>query len=174
MSYLDIGLIVIIAGFALAGLWYGLVHAILSLLGTIVGIFIATRLYEPVATWIIQSTGWDPNWARVIFFILVFIIIVKLISVIFWLGEKILGLFTKLPGIKGLDKLLGLLFGTAEGVFFLGLILYFIARFPISPWFMEQMAGSFFAPLLVRTVTLLLPLIPDALKMLQSTVDKIM
>lgn len=173
MSYFDMGLIVIIAGFALAGLWYGLVNMVVSLIGTIAGIYLATRFYSPISTWIINTTGWDQNLARVVIFIAVFIIILKLVEFIFWIIKKILGIVTKLPGIHGLDRLLGMIFGLIEAVLILGIIFYFVARFPISSWFMTQMAQSRLVPYLVQTVTPLFPLIPDALKLLKSTVDKI-
>ena len=49
MSTFDIVLLVIIGGFGLFGLWFGIVHTLGSLLGTALGIFLASHYYGPVA-----------------------------------------------------------------------------------------------------------------------------
>lgn len=174
MSYLDIILLALIAGFGLFGLWFGLVHSIFSLIGTLIGLFIASRFYEQMGNWLMGITGWSGNFSKVLMFIIAFILIAKLVSVGFWLVEKILGLVTNLPVISGLNHLLGGLFGLIEGVIIIGVCFYFIARFPVSQNFMNQVANSQVIPYTTQSVKILLPLIPDAVKYLQSTVNSIL
>jgi len=174
MSLFDIILLVIILGFGLFGLWFGLVHAVASLVGSVIGFYLASRYYEPLANWVISTTGWAPNVSRVMVFVISFIIITRLIGLIFWLLEKVLGLFTRLPFIHSLDRFLGLVFGLLEGAMVMGIIFYFIARFPVGPWIMDGMTMSLVAPYTVKLASVFLPLLPSALRMLQSAVKGIL
>ncbi len=174
MSIFDIGLLIIIGGFALFGLWFGLVRTLGSLIGSLVGIYLASHYYEQLATWLINFTGWNQNYVKVIIFVLAFVIITRLVGLVFWLIEKALSIFTRLPFLHGLDKILGLVLGLLEGIIVVGVSLYFISRFPINPLFMHYLSESRVAPPLVRVASLLVPLFPEALRMLRSTVDNLM
>ncbi|MEK7131292.1 MAG: CvpA family protein, partial [Patescibacteria group bacterium] len=75
MSIFDIALLIIISSFALFGLWFGLVHTLGSLIGTVFGVYLASRYYEPVANWVIGFTHWDQNYVKVIIFVVTFVLI---------------------------------------------------------------------------------------------------
>ncbi len=171
MSIFDIVLIVIIAGFALAGLWFGIVHTIVSLAGSVIATYLATRYYAPVADWLIGVTGWNPNFSRVAIFIVAFILINRLVVLIFWLINKILKMFTGLPVIKAADRALGALFGILEGVLILGIFFYFIVRYPIGQMFMDWIATSQVMPYLDKVTAIVMPLLPDALRLIRSTIE---
>jgi len=171
MSLIDIILIIIIAGFGMFGFWFGLIHTLGSLIGTIAGAYLASRYYEPMADWLTGATGWGENFSRVFMFIIAFIIINRLVGFAFWIVDKVTSIFTGLPFIKGINRLLGLIFGLFEGVLTIGLIIYFIERFPLGSWFMEHLADSTIAPFTTALATVLIPLLPDALRILRSTVD---
>jgi uncharacterized membrane protein required for colicin V production len=74
MSLFDIILLCIIAGFGLFGLWFGLISTLGSIAGTLLGVYLASRWYVPVAEWLINTTGWSPNFSKVVIFIIVFLI----------------------------------------------------------------------------------------------------
>lgn len=171
MSVFDISLLVIIGGFALFGLWFGFVHTLGSLLGTILGAYLAGRFYEPFATWLIHITGWPENRARVIMFILAFIIINRLVGFIFWIVDKTLSVITRLPFIRSINRLLGLLLGLAEGMITVGLIFFFIERYPLSPSIMDMIAHSAVVPYTTGIAAILVPLLPMALRVLKSSVE---
>ncbi len=173
MSLFDIVLLIIIGGFALFGLWFGLVRTLGSLIGSIVGIYVASRYYELFANWVINFTGWSQNYVKTIVFIASFLIITRLVGFVFWLIEKVFSIVTRLPFLHGLDKILGMVLGAIEGVVVVGVSLYFIARFPISAVFMDGLATSKIAPPLVKIASILIPLFPEALRMLRSTVDNL-
>ncbi|MBI2038270.1 MAG: CvpA family protein [Candidatus Magasanikbacteria bacterium] len=174
MSLFDISLLVIITGFALFGLWFGLVRTLGSLIGTVVGIYLAGRYYEPLANWIINFTGWSQNHVKVIVFVVAFLLITRLVGFVFWIMEKFLSIFTKLPFLRSIDRILGFVLGAIEGVAVVGISLFFIARFPINLMFMNGLASSQVAPPLVRLASVLIPLLPEALRILRSTVDNLM
>lgn len=174
MSIFDIVLICIISGFALFGLWFGLIHTLGSLIGTIFGVYLASHYYLPLAEWLIRVTGWGENVSKVIIFTIAFLIINRLVGFIFWMIDKILSFFTSLPFISAINRLLGLLFGLFEGLLVVGVIFYFIARFPLGDQFMSMFAASKIAPLTVRLASVLWPLLPEAIKALRSTVEGIL
>lgn len=174
MSLFDIILLIIIGGFGLFGLWFGLIHTLGSLVGTILGVYLASHYYEPAALWLINTTGWGENFSRVLIFIIAFVIINRLVGLVFWIVDKILSVFTKLPFINSLNRLLGLAFGIFEAVLVLGIVFYFIARFPLGEKFMAALAASKVAPIAVKTASVLWPLLPEAIKMLKSTIDTLL
>ncbi|KKQ28081.1 MAG: Colicin V production protein [Candidatus Magasanikbacteria bacterium GW2011_GWC2_37_14] len=171
MSLFDIILLIIIGGFTMFGFWFGLIHTLGSLLGTVFGAYLAARFYEPMAGWLMNITGWGGNISKVLMFIIAFIIINRLVGFAFWIVEKITNVITYLPFIQGINRLLGMILGLAEGLITLGLIFYFIERFPLSDTFMQWMANSVVVPYTLSIAAVLIPLLPEALKMLKSTVD---
>ncbi len=173
MSIFDIVLLVIITSFALFGLWFGLVHTLGSLVGTAFGVYIASRYYESTANWIIGFTHWSGNYVKVIIFIISFLIITRLVGFVFWCMQKVLTIFTRMPFIHGLDRIMGAIFGALEGAVIVGVSLYFISRFPISLSFMRGLEHSQIAPPLVKIASILIPLFPEAIRILRSTVDNL-
>jgi len=173
MPFIDIILIIILIGFGLFGLWFGLIYTLTSLVGMIAGLYLASRYYMIAADWLIKYTGWSGNFSRILAFIIAFVLINRLVNLAFWLLNKILKIVTGLPFIRGLDRLLGLLFGLAEGVLVLGAIIFFIARFPVGQTFMDALGKSTLAPQLTKPVAMLLPLLPEALKAIKSTINGI-
>ncbi|MEK7213278.1 MAG: CvpA family protein [Patescibacteria group bacterium] len=171
MSIFDLILVFIIGAFGLFGLWFGLIHTLGSVLGTVFGAYLASRYYEPVAGWLIHVTGWSENFSRVLVFIIAFVIINRLVGLAFWLVDKVLSIITRLPFISSLNRILGLVLGLFEGALTLGLIFYFIERFPLSDKIMTYAAGSVVLPIVVPLAGVLVPLLPEALRMLKSTVD---
>ncbi len=171
MEFIDIVLLIIIGGFALFGLWFGFVHTLGSLIGTVLGIYLASRFYEPFSGWIIHFTGWGANFSRVIMFTIAFTIINRLVGFLFWFIDKGFSLVTHLPFIRSIDRLFGFIFGLIEGTITVGFVIYFIERYPLSASFMEKLSVSVVAPFAVGVATLLWPLLPQALKVLKSTVD---
>jgi len=171
MSLFDIILLIIIAGFGMFGFWFGLVHTIGSLIGTVLGAYLAGRYYEPMADWLTNITGWGGNVPKVVMFVVAFILINRLVGFAFWIIDKLTGIITRLPFISGINRLLGLILGALEGVITLGLIFYFIDKIPLSEYIMGYMADSAVVPKLISVASILIPLLPEALKMLNSSVD---
>lgn len=171
MSLFDVILLIIIGGFAMFGFWFGMVHTLGSLVGTVLGAYVASRYYESMAAWLVNVTGWESNYAKVLMFIIAFVVINRLIGFGFWILDKVTSFVTNLPFLNSLNRFLGVLIGLFEGVITLGLIFYFIERVPLSDQFMGWMSDSSLVPFLVGSASILIPLLPEALKMLRSTVD---
>lgn len=173
MSLFDLICFMIIGGFALFGLWFGLVHTLGSLLGTVLGVFLAFRWYAPFATWLMQLTGWTGNFPKVIVFVIAFLIVNRLVGLLFFFLDKVLSIITTLPFINGLNRLLGGIFGVLEGIIVLGIVFYFINKFPVNQAFMDALAVSKVAPVCLHAASILWPLIPVGIRALQDTLRNI-
>ena len=168
MPYFDTALILVIFGFGYVGWRFGLVHTLGSIVGAIIGIYLATRWYAPAADWLINTTHWSSNFSRVVVFIIVFLIINRLVGIVFWLIDKALSIITRLPIIHGIDSLLGFGFGIIEGVLVVGIVLFFINKFPLDARFMNQAAQSKIGPFCIEAASILWPLIPEAIKTIKN------
>ncbi len=169
MSLVDVILIVVIGGFAFTGWRAGLVHTLGALLGTVLGVYFASRYYENFAALIMKWTGWQDNFSKVLTFIIAFVVINRLIGLGFWLLDRTFGLITRLPFIHGLDSFLGLIFGLIEGMIVVGISVYFINKFPIKPDFIKSLAESSVALYCVHFSAFLWPLMPKELLTIVNT-----
>ena len=171
METVDIILLAIIGAFGLMGFFFGFIHTLGSLFGTIIGVYLATRYYGILAGWLMQITGWEGNIVRVSMFVVAFLIITRLVGILFFFVEKMFGVLNFLPFVKTFNRLLGLFLGLAEGVISVGFVIFFIERFPLSEQFMGRLADSTVAPYTSKIASILWPLLPEAFKLLQSSVN---
>ncbi len=169
----DLILIAILAGFTLFGFWFGLMSSLGSLVGTVFGVYLASRWYVAPSIWLAGITGWNTNFTNVVSFIIVFLIVNRLIGFIFYLLDKVFSIITRLPVISGLNRLLGAVLGFIEGVVALGITIYFISRFPLSPTFMAHVNASHVASWCSKVASLLWPLVPEAIRVLQNALQNI-
>jgi membrane protein required for colicin V production len=170
MILFDIILLLILGGFVAYGLWFGLVHTLGVLVGTIAGAFLAARWYEPVSSWLGFLFGGHQNLARVVCFLFLFIIINRLVGLAFWLVDKIFSVLKIIPFLKTVNRLLGAAFGFLEGVLVLGLTLYLAERYPLGDWFTNSLADSKIAHYFIAVGKILMPLLPEVIKQLKSYV----
>lgn len=173
MSLFDIVLLIILGGFAMFGFWFGLLHTLGSLVGTVLGTYFASRWYDNMAAWVTNVTGWEGNWTNVVMFIIAFVVINRLVGLLFWFGDRFFSVFTRLPFLASLNRFLGFILGAFEGLITLGIIFFFVDKFPVGPVFMGWVESSVVVPYTLNTAQVLLPLIPQAVKELKSAVEYI-
>lgn len=167
MNYLDFILAVVVGGFILSGFWFGLIHAVGSLLGVVVGAVVAGRAYELGAAWLSPYVT-NANAAKFIAFVVIYFIAVKLVSLLFWFVERTVKILAIIPFFRTFDRLLGAAFGLLEGTFLVGLSVWFLARLPFSSAFADTLTGSALAGKFYVVGSALSVLLPGALKSLQS------
>ena len=172
MSTLNIILLAIIGSFGLFGLWFGFVHTLGSLFGTILGAYIASRTYEPLSDLVLRFTGWDDNTAKVVVFVLAFFVVNRLVGFVFWIAENVLKIITTMPFIRSINRLLGLALGVFEGIITIGLAFFFMEKFPLSAWITDQAADSMIVQVSVSMAAVLMPFVPEALRTLDTHIDR--
>lgn len=167
MTYLDITFIIVLGGFVLAGFWFGFIHMVGSIIGLVVGAVAAGQFYPVVAGWLAPVIP-NQNAAKVIGFLLIFIILPRLIGLLFALADKIFKIIAVIPFLRTFNRLLGALLGLIEGTFLIGLAVWFIARFPFTAAFADVLRTSATARSFYSIGALLSLLLPGALKAMQS------
>ncbi len=127
MNGLDVVIILVLAWFTLTSLRTGLLRELLSLLGLIVGIYLAGRHYGAAAGFLFPRYIRALNLAKVLGFLGIMAVSWAIASLLALAAHK--GAHVLLLGWA--DHLGGMLFGFLKGALLVGGTLIFLARFPI-------------------------------------------
>jgi membrane protein required for colicin V production len=171
MILFDTILIVILVGFVFYGLFKGIIKMIGGLAGLFIGAWVASHYYIDFANWLSGFNLGSDYILKIISFVVLFALASKLISLVFSLLEKVLKLIFLIPFVKTLDRLLGAVLGLAVGSISIGLILFVISKYvPTGTDVATWLVNSELAPLLLSTAKVLMPLLPEALKLLTGII----
>lgn len=164
MGALDVVLLAYIIVHTVSGIKRGLIHVLGSLVGMIVGAYVALHFATNIAQWFARVSGFDiqqlGNWVT---FLVVFVVISQLVGFLFWLAERSFGFLVHLPGISSINHILGGVLAFFEGAFIVGLALYYAKYLPV-PQLAHAIEFSKLAPWFIKTSQVFLPLIPEAIK----------
>lgn len=150
MNILDIVLIVALVGSALAGLYIGIIKAALSLVGIIVGVFLAGQFYEPLAELL---TFMPEDVANIAAFVLILVGVV----VVAGLVARLLKLALKMVLLGWVDKVGGAVVGFLAGAIIWSIILATWVQFFGS----DLVTDSVLAEVLLDKFPLVLALLPE-------------
>ena len=165
MTFLDLILGLLLFGFMLGGLWFGLIHMI----GAVVGLVASTLVAGHYASLPVTFLG-SSNLARVGVFFIIMVLVNRVIGIIFWVIEKAFKIVAVIPFMKTFEKILGGVLGLAEGVVVFGGVLYLAARYPLSDTFSKALATSKLALWLIKAFGIFAPLLPAIIRNLKSIV----
>jgi uncharacterized membrane protein required for colicin V production len=170
-AVIDVVLGILLIGFIVYGLYFGLIRTLGSLLGIVVGAFVASHFYLIVSEWIQTLFFGYENLGKVLVFIIIFFIVNRLVCFLFMLVDRAFDILSIIPFLKSINHLAGAVFGFIEGALVLGLIIYVTSRYTLlDSWFGGLLATSKIAPYLSNFAKILLPLLPEALKKAQSLI----
>ena len=127
MNVTDIVLIVILVIFVALGAKDGFIHTLGRLIGAVVG-FMLAQAWSPWLSGLL-AVVMPIGWARVVAFILLFLIIERVFGLVLWIIDKAFKILSFLPFLRSIDKLLGGLLGFGEGIILLGGTIYLITTF---------------------------------------------
>jgi membrane protein required for colicin V production len=166
MSLFDLILLIILLLFAGAGYRFGLIHAVGSLVGIVVGLVVAGKTYVAVAAYLLTVIGGNESVLRIVSYIVIFILVNRLVGVLFWLLERFYNLAAVVPGLKMINRSLGALLGLIEGILILGILFHLVGRFPIISSLLAPIAKSQLAQWILSVSAVLIPLLPPAFRKL--------
>jgi uncharacterized membrane protein required for colicin V production len=171
MSYFDIGLLVVIGGFVFNGLAKGMIRLLGQIVGLIIGAYVASHFYLTFYKWGESMVNWGENTEKFLSFTILFVLTTSLIGFVFVMIEKLFDLISIIPFTKTINRLLGGALGLLEGSLALGLLLYVASRYALISGFMgANLTNSHVAPILVKVTNIIVPVLPDALRALQSII----
>ncbi|MBI2934150.1 MAG: CvpA family protein [Chloroflexi bacterium] len=153
MNWLDVILIIILAGTALGGLSRGLVVTVLGFAGFALGLKLASIHYGFAAAKLTFITS--PLLANALGFIVVWAGVIVLASVVGMIMRKAVSM----AGLGILDRLGGLLFGLAMGLFLCLLLVVAMLHFQAID-LSEPIRQSKIASLLASKLAIFFPLLP--------------
>lgn len=136
----------------------GVVRKVGGLIALIVGASLATHYYTYTAQWVNFLFFENDNLANVAGFIMILVFCYLFISVV---------LMKIVPAGLPYNHLLGFFLGAAEGLLAVGVVVFFLARFPFWPVLNQALAVSTFAPLVSKVTYIIWPVLPDVLKNLK-------
>ena len=117
MNWLDVILAILLISAAFLGFMQGLIRALLSLTGILVGVVLASNFYQPLS----GLLGFIPNERAAN--IIAFILILAIVLVITALLAKLLTAVVSGATLGWINRLGGALFGVLLGAIFLGALL---------------------------------------------------
>jgi uncharacterized membrane protein required for colicin V production len=160
----DIIILLIIAGFVWKGVRLGFIEALGGIIGVFVGLLAAGRWWQLAADsllpildnnqWLSTALGW----------LLVFIVVNRLVALIFWFIDKVFHVIAIIPFLKSINSLLGGLLGLVEGVFVVGSIISIMLLLPFSGSLQTKVNNSKFSNVLSVVGVYAQKLTPDSVK----------
>ena len=163
MGTVDIIILIIIALFVIKGIKLGLIEAVGGIIGLFVGAYMAGLYYDEAADMLINLLFGSQILANVLGFLLVFIIVNRVIALLFWIIDKVFHVIAIIPFLKTFNRLLGGLFGLIEGLIFVGIVVFFLSLIPFTGGLQEAVAKSRFAPVMETVGRIADPFIPDTI-----------
>ena len=150
MNWLDILLIVLLVIPAFIGLRQGLIKAVLSLVGLIIGVVLAGHFYQPVS----HIFGFINNEKAA--YILAFILILALVMLAAFLLARLLKAIISTVMLGWIDNIGGAVLGFLSGFIFLSAMLAIWVKFFSS----ELVTESFLGKVMLDYFPLILGLLP--------------
>ncbi|MFA4936909.1 MAG: CvpA family protein [Patescibacteria group bacterium] len=173
MGIFDAFLLLILFGFVWFGFWFGFIHTLGALVGTIAGAFIAGRLYLPIFDLVVNWIGYDSGWIKIIIFLILFIVINRLVGFGFYILDRTFRFVSFIPFLKTINHLGGAVLGLVEGGLTLGLVLYFSGSVDLPLSITQAIANSDIAQDLIMFAGVLIPLLPEVLEKIQPYIPNV-
>lgn len=126
LSYIDIGILVLLILLSIKGIWQGIIRGLASFLGILLGIFFASRFYTDVGEWF-AHTIYDFN-STDLNALVGFVILITLIWSVFLLVGEIIFRVLHFTPLAVLDRAFGLAFGFCKAFLLLSIVVFGISQ----------------------------------------------
>lgn len=141
MPIIDIILIILIAAFAVHGLWFGFIRTLGNGVGLIVGAIVAGQYTGLAVGYLGFLFAGNTTVASIVLFLLILLITQRLVGFVFWIIDRFFGFLKWLPFVGFINRLLGGILGLAEGLVLVGVGVYF-SQTMLSTWTADWFADS--------------------------------
>ncbi len=159
MSWLDVIIVIVIAVFAFLGLRMGIIKAVLSLAGLIVGVVLAGRYYAPFSEQLTFSSS--ANIAKIVAFAVILIGVMVIARVVAGLLKRVVSVLM----LGWVDRVGGAIFGLVLGATLCGALLAIWIKYLGMA---DTIAESALAFLLLDRLPMVLALLPDEFDRVRS------
>ena len=159
MNWLDIVILILLVVPTLIGLKIGIIKAVMSIAGVIIGVLLAGRFYESLGERLTFIS--DPGVAKIVAFAIILVVVMIIAAIAAFMLKKIAS--TILLG--WVNRLGGAIFGFLIGAIFCGAILSVLGSFVTNS---DVVRESWLASVLLKTFPLVLVFLPDELDSVKS------
>ena len=170
LTLFDLFLLLILFVFVASGFVAGLIQKVGNILGMILGVWFAGQYFTEFGGWLDQYIPGDERVAKIVGFIIIFVLVSNITGLIFLLLNKIFHLISIIPFLKTFNRLLGAIFGFAEGVLVLSLVIFIINIFFQEGWLAELIAKSQVAFWLLFIAKIWIPMLPEVLRKVKQII----
>ncbi len=153
---LDIVLLLVLALCVVFGIKAGFIRSIGGLAGLLLGFYVSSIYYLPVARWLMQVFHIADPLARIVAFVGLFIVVSNAVSMLLWLFKKT---FHWIPLGSVVDHAAGGIIGAVEGILILGFALHFALQMPLHTQWKESINSSLVAAPMITTAKALWPIV---------------
>jgi len=175
MNLLDIFLFLVLLAFIYKGTQQGIAYMVGQAIGIIIGVLIASRIFDDLARLLQPLFLGNFQVAAVFSFVVIFQVINELLGLLLR-SLNILSSIKSFPLINSfetIDRWVGALLGLFVGNLILGVILYFLVHTPIYPTFDELLLTSNLTPLFIRFASWFTILFPPEFQELPSLITQL-
>ena len=171
MPISDLILVLFLGAFVFYGFYVGILRMILNLISSLLAIIISVNIYLQVYNLIPFIGFGSESLGKTLSFILVLAILAYLLGFVFKIIAKLLKIISSLPIISSFNRILGGILGFLQGLFILGMIIFVMSRYAITNEFLNNLvSNSDVAPVFMKSINWLSPLVPQALRLLDSVI----
>lgn len=161
MPIIDVVLICVVIVFTVLGFAFGFLHTLGSLIGALAGIFLGSRVSESLS----DKYGFlQSGSGQVTMFIVIFLVVSRLVGIVFWFAQKAWGVLAWIPLAGVADRMLGGIIGFFEGIMIAGIIVFYAVQVLPEEALRFSLEHSFLAQLLLNSVSVLQLLLPEQLR----------
>lgn len=160
----DIIILLIIIGFVWKGVKLGFIESLGGIVGVIIGLLAAGRWWQVAASSLEPLLGNNQWLSMIIGWALIFVLVNRLVALIFWIIDKIFHVVAIIPFLKSINSLLGGLLGLVEGFLLVGSIISIILLTPFNNSFTEKINVSKFNRIFSFVNVFAQKLTPDSVK----------
>jgi membrane protein required for colicin V production len=158
MNWLDIVILILLAVPTIIGLKMGIIKAVLSIVGVIVGVLLAGKFYEPLGASLPIS---DEGIAKIVAFAIILVAVMLAAAIAAIMLKKIVSAIL----LGWVNRLGGAILGFLIGAIFCGAILSVLGSFVANS---DVVRESWLASVLLKTFPLVLVFLPDELDAVKS------
>ncbi len=169
MNTLDIILLIFIGLSSFNGLKRGLIRSLGDIIALLVGAYLASTFYLQLQEWLIMRVELNESIAGILAFVILFIVLTRAISLLFYFLEKTFNTLAIIPGSKYINNILGAVFGFLKASIFFALVIHVSSHYLFFDGALYNLIkASLIKPYLDLILKIILPLLPQAIRALQS------
>jgi len=157
MNWLDIIIIIALAGSVIYSVVKGFVKEVFFLAGVVAGLLVALRGYSYLAVYLYPTIG-NPATAKILSFLIILSVIFAIFKIIGWRTGKAF----QQAGLTSLDRILGAVLGGLKGVVIVSVALLLLIGFTFDGE--RYVAGSRLSPYFLEFSSLLSRALPKKVR----------